>query len=889
MVPALGRGFPAVVLAFAAALCPLLSASAQAQPVNGLTLQWKVGGSGAGSQPGEFVFPFGVAVDSRGRFLVTDTEEYDLNDSDGDGDYDEVAVPGNRVQVFSPDGTLETVLGGTGDGPGRFWYPTGVAVDANDQIIVVDSGNNRIQVFSPAGSAGGPLFLAEYGTFGNFDALDPWAEPGDPPLDKLYFPTSVAVRPGTRLLDPDDPDGRLAIVDNGHHRIIVLDAQLQPLMEFGGHGIDEGSFGAFEYPWGVAIDGEGRFFVTDAANHRVQVFDENGQFLWLFGNDKPAPTPAPWDLSAPSAIALDVEGRLLVGDTDRSRVLRVDIRTEAAAAEALPGCTALGASTERQECLVTASDGRSYGAIVVGQYGVGDADLRFPQGIAVDSAGRVAIVDTGNHHLKVFEPSRIHITSLSASAATGSRVASPVELEATVANRTDSFLAVSLDVSASLPGTLSGEMSATLAAGAEHTFVLTFVPHEAGALTFRVAAQGVVETRAPLQPVTRTTSPPIPVLATPVSADLEPPVTTLTTSLEPGPTGWHRQPFTVTLTADDRGGVGLRTITWRAIGMRAFSQTVTANTASFAISDSFQGLTEVTYFATDKNGNQEPPRVARLWLDNTPPWMGRAVLWPRPNAAGWNRSDTVVSFVAGDSGSGVAWTSDPVTVEKEGAGQVFGGMARDQAGNGAQSEVVVNLDKTPPVLTYTLSDAPNANGWHNQPVTVTFTSSDALSGLASVSAPETIAADGIVTVHGTATDVAGNTSVVEVTIMMDRTPPTMECETVSELAWPPNHHLVPWVTSVVLNDLTSRSDGFVLVSVSSFDAGAGNGDGNTTGDLQGFIVGTPDTSGLVRAERSGTGGGRTYSLVYEGRDRAGNLASCTIVTTLVPHDRSGKK
>jgi hypothetical protein len=117
----------------------------------------------------------------------------------------------------------------------------------------------------------------------------------------------------------------------------------------------------------------------------------------------------------------------------------------------------------------------------------------------------------------------------------------------------------------------------------------------------------------------------------------------------------------------------------------------------------------------------------------------------------------------------------------------------------------------------------------------------------------------------------------------------MECRTANgDAVWPPNHLLVPWETSVVLSDVTSQPGGFTLVSVSSSDPDLGRGDGNTSGDIQGFVIGTPDTSGFVRAERSGLGGARTYTAVYEGRDQAGNVASCSIVTTFVPHDQRDK-
>ena len=51
---------------------------------------------------------------------------------------------------------------------------------------------------------------------------------------------------------------------------------------------------------------------------------------------------------------------------------------------------------------------------------------------------------------------------------------------------------------------------------------------------------------------------------------------------------------------------------------------------------------------------------------------------------------------------------------------------------------------------------------------------------------------------------------------------------------------------------------------------------------------SPDVSGFVRAERTGTGTGRNYRLYYEGRDLAGNKASCTAVLSAVPHDQSDK-
>jgi hypothetical protein len=64
----------------------------------------------------------------------------------------------------------------------------------------------------------------------------------------------------------------------------------------------------------------------------------------------------------------------------------------------------------------------------------------------------------------------------------------------------------------------------------------------------------------------------------------------------------------------------------------------------------------------------------------------------------------------------------------------------------------------------------------------------------------------------------------------------------------------------------------------------GLGDGDTPGDIQDFTPGTADAEGGLRAERSGEGPRRTYSLVYRGGDLAGNSSDCT-AEVLVPHDK----
>jgi FG-GAP-like repeat len=78
---------------------------------------------------------------------------------------------------------------------------------------------------------------------------------------------------------------------------------------------------------------------------------------------------------------------------------------------------------------------------------------------------------------------------------------------------------------------------------------------------------------------------------------------------------------------------------------------------------------------------------------------------------------------------------------------------------------VIGVDNDPPVISGTVSPPPDAAGWNDSSVTVNFSCSDALSGVASCPSPVAVTTEGanqIVT--GTATDKAGNTATANVTV-----------------------------------------------------------------------------------------------------------------------------
>jgi len=290
-------------------------------------------------------------------------------------------------------------------------------------------------------------------------------------------------------------------------------------------------------------------------------------------------------------------------------------------------------------------------------------------------------------------------------------------------------------------------------------------------------------------------------------------------------------------------------------------------------------------------------------IDSTAP-ATTASLTPSPNGNGWNNSDVTVTLNSTDnestggtgaqqisySASGaqslgatvVPGASTSFTISTEGITTVtfFG---TDFAGNvEAAKTISIKVDKTPPTIRATRTPAQNGNGWNNSDVSVAFQCSDAVSGLAVGSPPTPIvpSAEGAnQSANGACTDLAGNTASATIGgINIDKTPPSIVCETVPSQLWPPNHKLVPVNISVTVSDALSGPDGFTLSSAINSEPDSG------LGDMQGFVVGSATMSGLLRAERLGSGAGRVYAFTYNGTDRAGNTASCT-TNVSVPHDQ----
>lgn len=128
---------------------------------------------------------------------------------------------------------------------------------------------------------------------------------------------------------------------------------------------------------------------------------------------------------------------------------------------------------------------------------------------------------------------------------------------------------------------------------------------------------------------------------------------------------------------------------------------------------------------------------------------------------------------------------------------------------------------------------------------------------------------------------------VRVTVI-DSAAPVISATVDNGILWPPNHLM----QNVVIHYNVADNGGILGLNATavSNEPDEGLGDGDTANDI-GPIITNPLTGEItlqLRAERSGKGAGRTYTVLVTATDLVGN-SSTAIVNLLVPHDKVLKK
>jgi peptidoglycan/xylan/chitin deacetylase (PgdA/CDA1 family)/sugar lactone lactonase YvrE len=213
--------------------------------------------------------------------------------------------------------------------PGRLSNPSGVATDSFGNVVVADTGHDRVVRLTPGGrflgALGGPAVLSQpegvaVDAFGDvyvadtghqriveFDrtgaVLRTWGSQGEGP-GQFEFPTALAMEPG----------GDLYVADTGNGRVQrFAPTGGLPKLVIGSPGARRGQFDA---PSGVAVGPTGDVLVSDTGNDRVQVFSPTGAYKRAWGKHG----SDPGRLDGPQGIAVDPDGAVLVADGGNDRV-----------------------------------------------------------------------------------------------------------------------------------------------------------------------------------------------------------------------------------------------------------------------------------------------------------------------------------------------------------------------------------------------------------------------------------------------------------------------------------------------------------------------------------------------------------------------------------------
>ncbi|MGO9095116.1 MAG: BACON domain-containing protein, partial [Bryobacteraceae bacterium] len=316
-------------------------------------------GDGGPATSASLFYPFGVTVDSAGNLFIFDTFNQRIRKVSA-GTI--ATVAGNGLAGYSGDGGPATraslnLAGGSFNG--------GVGVDSAGNLYIADTFNQRIRKVS----AGTISTVAGNGNGG-------FAGDGGPAANaSLFGPSGVAV----------DSVGNLYIADASNNRIRKLSGGTiatvagNGIQGFSGDGGPATSASLYT-PSGVAVDSAGDLFIADSGNSRIRkvsgqtITTVAGNGNCCFSGDGGPATSA--SLSDPSAVAVDAAGNLYIADTTNYRIRKVSGGIIATVA----GNGTFGFS----------GDGGPATA----------AELNWPAGVAVDSAGDLYIADEFNNRIR---------------------------------------------------------------------------------------------------------------------------------------------------------------------------------------------------------------------------------------------------------------------------------------------------------------------------------------------------------------------------------------------------------------------------------------------------------------------------------------------------------
>jgi DNA-binding beta-propeller fold protein YncE len=345
-----------LLIAVAAALIILWVFKTQKLPTNREAIGKVITLAGAGypniadgiANQAVFSDPFGIAIDSKGNVIITDSGA------------------SNRIRRITPQGNVETLAGsdeGFADGnalQAKFNTPSGIAIDYDDNIIIADTSNNRIRKLDKKGEV---TTIAGSGIAGYKDGAAAEA--------MFDAPIGVAI----------DEQGNLFVADTYNDRIrkIAKDGQVTTIAGSSIAGYKDGqtSEALFDTPCGIAVDKQGNLFVADTGNNAIRKIAAAGEVITIASNNENDQSRET-RLSEPAGVTLTHDGFLFVTNQNNGRIQFI---------------------TPEGEVKIFAG-GRSGFADGLGE----EARFNGASGIALDKEGNLYVTDSNNYLIRKIIP-----------------------------------------------------------------------------------------------------------------------------------------------------------------------------------------------------------------------------------------------------------------------------------------------------------------------------------------------------------------------------------------------------------------------------------------------------------------------------------------------------